>query len=123
MVPETGSGTEASVVKESQTIKYDLPTRADEEAMRRAQWRQAVEQELQILVSQASVLREKINTAKTNYKKQFYGKKFSKVQTQVMQMVAALQRFQANDQAAAAPTPMSVTPEPQANANETPAAA
>jgi len=123
MVPETGPEvTEATVVKENQTIKYDLPTRADEEAIRRSQWKHAVEQELQILVSQASVLREKINTAKTNYKKQFYGKKFSKVQTQVMQMVAALQRFQANEQATA-PTPVTATPETQVNANETPAAA
>lgn len=123
MVPDTGSGTEASTVDEKKVVKYDLPTRAEEEAIRRSQWKQAVEQELQILVSQASVLREKINTAKTNYKKQFYGKKFSKVQTQVMQMVAALQRFQANDQAAAAPTPVTATPETQVNANETPAAA
>jgi len=71
--------------------------RLELEADRRAQWKGAVEQELQADVQRAAVIRKKISDAKTNYKKEFYGKKFTEIQSKVMQMVAALQRLQAQE--------------------------
>ena len=72
------------------------------EAARRRQWRGAIEQELQACVQQAAAIRQNINTAKTQYKKTFYQKKFTKIQTKVMQMVGALQRLQMHEAQAAA---------------------
>lgn len=72
---------------------FIIPASELEDA-RRAQWKAAIEAELQETVQQAAAIRQKITTAKTNYKKQFYGKKFTKVQGKVMQMLSALQRFQ-----------------------------
>lgn len=74
-------------------------TTAEMEAARRAQWKGAIQQELQMLVQEAAGIREKINTAKTQYKKTFYQKKFAKIQPRVMQMVAALQRLEVQDAA------------------------
>jgi hypothetical protein len=62
---------------------------------RLAKWRGAVEQELQSLVQQASEIRRNIDTAKTNVKKQYYAKKFKKVTNEVLQMVATMQRLDA----------------------------
>lgn len=64
--------------------------------VRGKQWTQAIEAELQDLVVQASQLRQLINSSKTGAKKKYYQKKFAKISTQVHQMVAALQRVQAN---------------------------
>lgn len=71
---------------------------------RRAQWKGAIQQELQVCVQQAAEIRKKITDAKTKYKKEFYGKKFAKIQSKVMQMIAALQRLEARD-VQAAPEP------------------
>lgn len=71
--------------------------RVNAAAERKAQWKGAIEQELQSLVNEAAGIREKITTAKTQYKKEFYSKKFSKVQSRVMQMLVALQRLEAQD--------------------------
>ncbi len=66
------------------------------EAARRAQWKAAIEAELQQTVQEAAAIRQKITTAKTEYKKKFYGKKFHKVQGKVMQMLSVLQRLQSS---------------------------
>lgn len=62
---------------------------------RLATWRGAVEQELQSLVQQASEIRRNIDTAKTSVKKKYYAKKFKKVTNEVLQMVATMQRLDA----------------------------
>ena len=67
---------------------------AEVEMARMAQWKGAIQMELQELVGQAADMRKKINEAKTQYKKDYYNKKFLKTQTKVMQMVAALQRIE-----------------------------
>lgn len=82
---------------------------AEIEAQHRAMWRGAIEQELQSLVRTASEVRQKIDTAKTEFKKKFYNNEFKKIQQKVMQMVTALQRIQAQEAAVkAAATPGAV---------------
>ncbi len=75
--------------------EINMEARMKAEVHRRAQWKGAIEQELQATVQEAADVRKKITEAKTSYKKQFYGKKFSKMQSKVMQMVSALQQFEA----------------------------
>jgi flagellar basal body rod protein FlgB len=56
-------------------------------------WKQAVEQELQDLLQQASSIRQNITNSKTPTKKAYYAKKFKKVQREVMSMVVTKQRL------------------------------
>lgn len=58
-----------------------------------AEWTGTVEQELQDLVQQASHIRQNIVGAKTAAKKQYFEKKFKKVQSNVMSMLVTLQRL------------------------------
>lgn len=62
---------------------------------RLGQWKLAAEAELQDLISQAAALRKEISGAKTATKRKYYEKKFAKVKPQVMQMVAVLQKLEA----------------------------
>lgn len=62
---------------------------------RLAQWKGAVDLELQDLIKQASEIRANIANAKTQFKRQYYKKKFKKIQPRVLQMVAAMQRIEA----------------------------
>lgn len=64
---------------------------------RLAQWRGAVEQELQHLITEASRYRKELDTAKTDVKRRYFKKKFTAVTQQVMQMVATLQRLDAHE--------------------------
>lgn len=57
---------------------------------RTAQWRGAVEMELQDLIKQASHFRAQIDAAKTKLKKDYYAKKMKKVTTEVIRMLNAL---------------------------------
>jgi hypothetical protein len=103
MVREEDFETKADPEPKDPGFKMNIP---EMEAARRAQWRGAVEQELQLCVQEAAGIRKKITDAKTKYKKEFYQKKFTKIQTKVMQMVAALQRLQAQEaQPRPAPAP------------------
>lgn len=61
---------------------------------RLAQWKGAVDLELQDLIKQASEIRANISKAKTPYKRAFYEKKFKKITPKVLQMVAAAQRIE-----------------------------
>lgn len=79
-MPVTGDG----------TLSISL---ADLKEARRAQMRAAVQQELQVLMVEASQYRKKITDAKTQYKKVFYGKKMKKVSDKIMQMLVALQQL------------------------------
>jgi glutaredoxin 2 len=56
-------------------------------------WTKTVEQELQSLVGTAATLRKNITEAKTTTKREYYNKKFKKVQGEVMSMLATLQRL------------------------------
>lgn len=58
-------------------------------------WRGAVEQELQDLVKKAAFYRQQINTAKTKTKSNLYEKKFKKITTEILRMVAAKERLDA----------------------------
>lgn len=58
------------------------------------QWSNMIQASLQSLVTEASNIRKKLNESKTSTKKQYYEKKFAKVQREVLQMVGALQRMQ-----------------------------
>ena len=58
-----------------------------------SEWTGAIEQELQELVQQAASIRQNIVGAKTTVKKQYFEKKFKKVQQDVMSMLATLQRL------------------------------
>jgi hypothetical protein len=61
-----------------------------------SQWRGAVEQEMQALITQAAQIRQQSNTAKTSTKRIYFNKKFKKISAEVMQMVAAMQRIDAH---------------------------
>lgn len=62
-----------------------------------SQWKDAVQGELQDLISRASEIRQLIASAKTETKRAFYKKKFAKIQPQVLQMVAAIQHLDRTD--------------------------
>lgn len=64
---------------------------------RLAQWRGAVEQELQHLITEASRYRKELDMAKTDVKRRYFKKKFTAVTQQVLQMVATMQRLDAHE--------------------------
>ena len=70
------------------------PTTTTAEA-RLDQWQVAAETELQDLVQQAASIRTNITSAKTQAKKQYFEKKFKKVQADVMRMLVTLERLKA----------------------------
>ncbi len=51
-------------------------------------WRETIDAELQEAITTASELRQKISESKTQVKKDYYNKKFSKVSDTVMQLIA-----------------------------------
>lgn len=58
-------------------------------------WQQAATAELQELVQTAAHIRTNITGAKTQAKKQYFEKKFAKVQADVMRMLVTLERLKA----------------------------
>jgi len=66
---------------------------ADLKAARVAQMRATVQAELQHLMLQAQAHRQKILSAKTEYKKKFYKKKLKNISEQAVQMLVTLQRL------------------------------
>lgn len=56
-------------------------------------WRLALQSEMQEIMKESSIIREKIEGAKTNYKKQFYKKKQKKLQEHAFKVLTALQRL------------------------------
>lgn len=70
-----------------------------EAAKRIETWRQAIDQELQDLLVQASTLRKTMNEAKTSVKREYYNKKFKKVGNQVMQLLAVQSQLPPREQA------------------------
>lgn len=84
---QIGESAQAEPVSREQLIDAVVAQRSD-------QWKAAVEAELQDLITEASIIRKEISTAKTNTKKKYFEKKFKKVNQEVRQMVAALHRIQ-----------------------------
>ena len=80
-------------------VTYIMPSKLEAEAIRRKEWINALQAGLQEQVQKAADIRKKIVEAKTKTKKEYYQKKFNKVQPKVMEMVAMLQRLQAQDKA------------------------
>lgn len=62
------------------------------------QWNHAIDAELQELVEAASNIRRNITEAKTDAKRVYYGKKFKKVQADVMRMLITRERLSAKSQ-------------------------
>lgn len=56
-------------------------------------WQSAASAELNDLVHAAATIRMNITTAKTQAKKQYFEKKFKKVQADVMRMLVTLERL------------------------------
>lgn len=55
-----------------------------------------IEQDLQVLVKQASIVRKHMTESKTSTKYKYYSKKFDKISTSVRQMVTAMQQLTHN---------------------------
>lgn len=79
-------------------------TRGEVQDMRRDGMKAAVQQHLQQLLVHAAELRKLIDNAKTNAKKAYYQKKIGKLNGEVMQMVVAMQRLEAQHAAVHEPT-------------------
>lgn len=84
---ETVEMTEETLEEQNETIELDL------KEVRKQQWRSIIEEELQRLIKNAALIKNKIMTAKTKYKKEFYKKKFDKINAQIRQYIGALQRL------------------------------
>lgn len=83
------------VTAEVEEIDSELgdSTRAHLKDERKAYYAKMIEEDLQILIKEAATIRNKITDAKTVAKKDFYKKKFAKVNAQVRQYVGALHRL------------------------------
>lgn len=99
---EHPEATKSSPSVEQPTFTFNT---SELEVDRRAQWKAAIQQELQELVQKAADMRKRINEAKTQTKRDFYSKKFSRLQPKVMQMVAALQRLEMQEKMVAGEAP------------------
>jgi hypothetical protein len=73
------------------TVQYNNPLKIK----RLNEFKRSLTNELQPLIKEASELRIKITEAKTKTKKDFYGKKFKKIQGDVLRYVATLQQIDA----------------------------
>ena len=68
-------------------------TAPDAKQIRMSEWTKTIEDELQQRLVKASELRQIINTSKTSTKREYYTKKFAKVNKEVYRMVAMLQKL------------------------------
>ena len=74
----------------------DVIVRAQVKNDRQIHWKREIEAELQLLITEAATIRNKILNAKTTVKKSFYNKKFAKTNTKIQKYVGALQRLEAS---------------------------
>lgn len=75
------------------TELMELPKDA-QRYIQRSKWKTVIEAELQDLIGQATKIREQMSSAKTQTKRQYFDKKFKKINAAVMQMVVSLQRLE-----------------------------
>jgi glutaredoxin 2 len=68
-----------------------------DESKRIEQWLAAANAELQDDITEASKIRSLIDTSKTQAKKQYYQKKFKKVQTRVFQMLTLAEQLKSKE--------------------------
>jgi len=57
-------------------------------------WTDTVQAELQDLIIKATQIREKMNTAKTRTKVEYYGKKFKKISSEVVNLAGTIQKIE-----------------------------
>lgn len=72
-------------------MEQTLRTALTQERVQR--WTTTLEQDLQLQVKEAANIRQSIATAKTATKRQYFERKFKKVQSNVMSTLATLQRI------------------------------
>jgi len=75
-------------------LQAAVPSREEIKDARLEEWKESIQKELQRLVMMASLIRKSIDTAKTQVKKDYYGKKFKKVNAEVLRLVSYLQYMQ-----------------------------
>lgn len=71
-----------------------VPNKADVKHARLGEIKSTIESKLQQLIAEASHIRQQINASKTDYKRKYFEKKFSKVNKSVRESVLALQQIQ-----------------------------
>lgn len=71
-----------------------VPNKADVKHARLAEIKATIEAKLQQLITEASIIRQQINAAKTDYKRKYFEKKFTKVNKAVRESVLTLQQIQ-----------------------------
>ena len=86
-------------MSDSNEIIEDTQTedKVDAKEMRLAQWKQAISSELQPFLTEAAKIQNIINKSKTASKKQYYQKKFKKIQQSVLQYADLLQKLEKMD--------------------------
>lgn len=86
-----------TVITDGAVTQYEpipVPEVTDLKVQRLVQIKQSIEAELQTAIAEATRIRKMISTAKTDYKRKFYDKKFSKINAGVRENVLALQQIQ-----------------------------
>ena len=77
-----------------ETIPVPELSKAEVKVQRLLSIKQSIEAKLQQLITEASRVRNMSSTAKTDYKRKFYEKKFTRVNKEVREQVLALQQIQ-----------------------------
>ena len=86
-----------TVITDGAVTQYEpipVPEVTDLKVQRLVQIKQSIEAKLQTAIAEATRIRKMISTAKTDYKRKFYDKKFSKINAGVRENVLALQQIQ-----------------------------
>lgn len=105
-----------TVITDGAVTQYEpipVPDVTDLKVQRLVQIKQSIEAKLQTAIAEATRVRKMMSTAKTDYKRKFYDKKFAKINAGVRENVLALQQIQyliskntgEGDAAVAIPTP------------------
>jgi hypothetical protein len=86
--------------------------RTEIKKMRMSEWKAMVEDELQKRMALAADIRKIMTEAKTSTKREYYAKKFKKLQGEIYRLLTALQSLTAQEEA--------VIPDPATTLNLTP---
>ena len=85
---------QVSVDADFQNQTIHVPDKADVKHVRLREIKSTIESKLQQLIAEASHIRQQITASKTDYKRKYFEKKFSKVNKSVRESVLALQQIQ-----------------------------
>lgn len=87
-----------TVIADDTVFQYEPvpvpPSTTEIKAQRLVQIKQSLEAKLQLQLAEASRIRKMSTTAKTDYKRKFYDKKFSRINKDVRESVLAIQQVQ-----------------------------